>query len=298
VTGTGGASHKPASRRPAELQDPLNRYLYHPLADRLARALVPTGISPNAVSMCGAVTIWAAAFAYIGLPGPWSVLLGLLLHMFWHVVDGADGTLARLTGRSSPKGEMVDGLCDYAGHFVLYVALATVLDERLGLWAWPFALLAAASHGLQANHSESQRRIYLWRVYGVPWIKLTGADPSVRRRSWAGRLVRLYLRLGEWISPHSDRVDDRLRRLLDDPERSAKARDLVRASSGRALLYEKWLGANPRALILGFSMALGSPLAFFLIECLLLNLLLLISVLHHSRRDRMLAARLDAISHG
>ena len=37
--------------RPRELEDPLNLFVYHPLAARLARLLVPTGISPNPVSV-------------------------------------------------------------------------------------------------------------------------------------------------------------------------------------------------------------------------------------------------------
>ena len=40
--------------RPPELQDGLNRYLYHPLAARLARLLAPTRITPNLVSVVGA----------------------------------------------------------------------------------------------------------------------------------------------------------------------------------------------------------------------------------------------------
>jgi phosphatidylglycerophosphate synthase len=38
-----------------------------------------------------------------------------MLHMGWHVLDGADGDLARMTGRASPQGELFDGICDYVG---------------------------------------------------------------------------------------------------------------------------------------------------------------------------------------
>src|SRR4051795_4096486 len=117
------AAGTPAARRP-EMDDWLNARVFHPLARRLARALVATPATPNAVSVGGGLLIVAAAILYTRLAWPESVLLGFLAHALWHVFDGADGDLARLTGKASPVGELVDGVCDYAGHIVLYVFLA------------------------------------------------------------------------------------------------------------------------------------------------------------------------------
>ena len=52
-----------AAGKPPELQGLLNRTLYHPLAHRLARALVPTPVTPNMVSIAGAVIVMAIAWA-------------------------------------------------------------------------------------------------------------------------------------------------------------------------------------------------------------------------------------------
>ena len=60
--------------RAREAQDPLNRYLYHPLAARLARLLVPTGVSPNAVSVMSGGMICAAAWFYGTATGTAGVL--------------------------------------------------------------------------------------------------------------------------------------------------------------------------------------------------------------------------------
>ena len=110
---TAGAGIAPpiadASGRAPELQDALNRRVYHPLARALARRLHPTGVSPHAVSIAGMLLVWGAAHAYTRMGWPEGVLIGFALHLLWHVVDGADGDLARLTGKSSPMGELVDG---------------------------------------------------------------------------------------------------------------------------------------------------------------------------------------------
>ena len=44
--------------RPRELEDWLNFHLYHPLAWRLALRLAKTPLTPNMVSVGGALAIW------------------------------------------------------------------------------------------------------------------------------------------------------------------------------------------------------------------------------------------------
>ncbi len=286
--------------RPPELEDPLNRFIYHPLAARLARMLARTPVTPNVVSVTGALMVWVAAFAYTQVDWPAGVALGLFFHCLWHVLDGADGDLARMTGKASPFGEMVDGACDYAAHSLLYVALAAVLDDQLGIWAWLFGLAAAASHSLQTNHSETQRRSYLWWAYGVPWIKHTkGAAQSVAPRGRLsltfGWLVTHYLAVAGRMAPWAAEMDGAVQAAAADPRRTARNRRLVRRSWRGALILEKALGANPRTIILGASMLLGSPIWFFLAETVALNLLLLASIWYHNRVARRLAGR---IAHG
>ena len=285
-------------RRAPELEDPLNRYLYHPLSGRLARALVPTGISPNAVSVAGALLVWAAAWAYASLAWPVGALLGFVLHMAWHVFDGADGDLARMTGKASPTGELVDGLCDYAANVVLYVVLAAILDDRIGGWAWLLAVAAGASHAVQTNHAETQRRCYLWWAYGVPWLKHArdaGDEVFRERGAFSGfylGLARFYLKAASWMAPWSGRLDTMVEDAAGDNHRLTRIRRLVRGSARRSLAYEKLVGPNPRTIMLGISMLAGSPQWYFLGEAVLLNLLLAASVAHHNALQRRLVERL------
>ena len=305
-TPTAPALGRPALRneaqrpRPRELQDPLNHFLYHPLAARLARLLQPTGISPNAVSVAGALCVWAAAWAYAALEWPLGAVLGFALLMAWHVVDGADGDLARLTGRASPTGELVDGVCDYSAQAVLYLVLAAMLDDSLGAWAWVLAVAAAASHIAQTNHAETYRRSYLWWAYGVPWLKHAQAagDQVFREQDWFSRtfawMARGYLKLAEWMAPWSARLDALVDGAAGDPARVKHIRRLVRRASRGSLRYEKAVGPNPRTILLGVGMLFGSPLWFFLGELVLLNVVLALSVVHHNGVGRRLVTRLES----
>lgn len=291
-------------RRARELQDLLNHHLYHPLAWRLARALAPTPVTPNMVSVAGGLFVVAAGVVYWrapvwGLVWPWAPLLGMLLHMTWHVVDGADGDLARLTGRSSPLGELIDGICDYASHIVLYVLLVIVLAPALGWgWAWFWALAAGASHVAQANFVEVQRRFYQYWTYGVPWLKnATQADGQLfkdqRGVAWILRgFVAGYLRLASGMSPHALTIDTEVTAAIaedraGDGTRLARVRAQVQRQQ-RPLLSMLWyLSPNPRAITLGIAMLIGSPLWYFVYQSLVLNVLLVIAV----RRENAAAMR-------
>ena len=274
--------------RPRELQDPLNHHLYHPLAWQLARVLARTAVTPDMVSVFGALTVVAAGIAYCQ-PGTGMALLGMALHMAWHVIDGADGDLARMTGRTSPRGEMIDGLCDYLSHVVLYSLLATVLGRSMGGWAWAIMLAAGAAHAVQSNHVEVQRRFYLHWVYGKPW--LINARPETGGP--IGWLVSLYLRVAVGLSPHALAIDAAVSAAADDPARLAALRARIREHWTPLLGFEKWLGPNQRAIALGVSMLLtATPLAYFVFGTVWLSVLLIVSVVLHDRAARAIAAQL------
>lgn len=292
-------------QRPRELQDALNHYVYHPLAWQLARRLARTPLTPNMVSIFGGLMVVAAGVVYTqgagwGLIWPWGALLGMGLHMVWHVVDGADGDLARITGKTSPLGELVDGICDYASHIVMYVMLAFLLAQTLGLgWAWFWTLAAGASHIAQANFVETQRRFYQYWTYGTPWLNNSTRDNAAlfqdnRGFAWLLRgFVRGYLQLASGMSPNALRIDAAVTLVKDsDPARLAQIRAEVQREQRPLLFLLKFLGPNPRAIILGFSMLAGSPLWFFVVQSVLLNLLLIIAVRLEDAAARRVVLRL------
>ena len=285
--------------RPRELEDPLNLFVYHPLAARLARLLAPTGIAPNAVSLLSLVSLCAATWAYVDLAWPLNALAGLAFMLIWHVVDGADGDLARMTGRASATGELVDGFCDYVGNIIMYVAFAILLDDTLGGWAWLLAVAAGLSHIVQTNHAETQRRLYLWRAYGVPWLRTAHAsdDAVFRGGNWISRSIgwgaHIYVWLSDLMSPSANPIDAALARAQGDPRETQRIRAMIRRASRAGIVLQKWLGANPKTFIIAAAIALGSPAHYFLTTIVALNLLLLVSIVYHKKVDARLAAALS-----
>ncbi|MEO8813275.1 MAG: CDP-alcohol phosphatidyltransferase family protein [Caulobacteraceae bacterium] len=289
------ASNRPlvpgAPGRPEEIESPTNRRLVHPLSRVLVDRLVHTRVTPNQVSVAGVFLAAAGAICYWRLPWPWAALVGLPFWFAWHVLDGADGDLARRTGRASTSGELVDGICDHLSQALLYVALALVLQRTTGGWAWVLAVAAGASHFLQSNVYETGRKTYRRWVYGTAWMRqgFSGKNPV------QAALGGLYLAVSRLASPGEERLEAAAGPILaagGDGERAMRARyrtmfaPLVKASGV--------LGGNARTIAAFLSMLAGRPGWFFLFEIVALNLVLVVAIVRRRRLEKTLLDSLGA----
>lgn len=282
--------------RPVELHDWLNRSIYHPLSGRLALRLSRTPVTPNMVSVAGAFLVVVAGIVYVQPGWPLPALAGLFLHMAWHVVDGADGDLARITRRSGAFGELVDGICDYAGHTVLYLILAAHLQAQFGPLAWVMAIAAGGSRIVQATFYETCRRRYQYWAYGVGWLgHRDGAVPKTGDGRWTiGLIARPYLALGRALNRRARQVDEAMAALADRGVPHARIQQIVRERCALALPASGLLGANGRTLALGLAMLAGSAAWFFLYEAVVLNAVLAVAILKGDAHLDELARRIVA----
>ena len=106
--------------RPSEISDRAHR-----LAEPVARVVAKTGITPNAVTIIGFLLIigvaWVLSQGYF--------LLGGFLVVVASSLDFIDGALARVTGRSTRFGALLDSSLDRYSEAVLLFGL-------LWFYAW------------------------------------------------------------------------------------------------------------------------------------------------------------------
>jgi phosphatidylglycerophosphate synthase len=132
-----------ASLKAVELEEWLDLVLYRPLAFAVTKLVAPTRITPNQISV---------ASLFFGLLAGWllwvgsteAALLAAASYFTCNVLDCADGQLARLRGKPSPFGYIVDGSIDYLASAAVFVGMAHHLSiQRPGEYNWYLVATAA-----------------------------------------------------------------------------------------------------------------------------------------------------------
>ncbi len=279
-----------APGRPREIEEASNLYLIHPASRAVVDRLIGTPVTPNQVSVASVFVAAVGAFCYVGVTWPWGALAGLALFFAWHVLDGADGDLARRTGRASTSGELVDGICDHVSQALLYVALAINLARSQGGWAWAIAAAAAACHFVQANAYETGRKTYRRWVYGAGWMR---QNPGSLAQIGALRnfLGRAYLWVSNLANPGEDAIEAAMTpRLAADVPSARASRDLYSRLYAPLIKASAVLGGNIRTLAAFLAVLARAPVWFFIFEIVVLNLALAGLVAWRRRLDRALLA--------
>ena len=279
-----------APGRPREIEAPSNLYLIHPASRRLTDLLEQTAVTPNQVSIASVFASGAAAASYVAIPWPWGAFVGLAFQFVWHVLDGADGELARRTGRASPKGELVDGVCDHLSQALIYLAFAFAAQRTFGAWAWAVAIAAGAAHFVQANAYETGRKAYRRFVYGAPWMRQTGAGEAGPGKA----LSELYLAVSDLSSP-CERRTERAMEAAIAAGHAAEARGLYRKRFAPLIKASGIMDSNTRTVAAFLAVLATQPLWLFVFELTALNVALVGLAVARGRANSDLARRLATL---
>src|SRR5437764_4153118 len=151
------------SHKGRSVEEWVDLHFFRPIGIRIARALQPTGISADQVTLWSLVigVVAGHLFAY---RDHWTNLIGFGLFIVSDVFDSADGQLARLRGTSTRFGRALDGISDSLRFINLYAHLVYRL-LRAGWW-WPGAVLlvalAALAHAYQSAAVDFVRNAFLY----------------------------------------------------------------------------------------------------------------------------------------
>ena len=147
--------------RAREIEDFTNLHFVHRISGWLTPLLARHGVHPNAVSFTGMTFGVVAGVAYYHYHNIYGVIGGFALMIAWHVLDGVDGQLARLTNTQSDFGKVIDGICDNITFIAVYIGLGLALAKEGEAFAWSIILLAGALQSIQAAAYEAQRQEFV-----------------------------------------------------------------------------------------------------------------------------------------
>ena len=118
------------------------RLFHRHLSIYVTRLLLPTGVSPNAVTASMFLTGLGAALL-LSVPRLWAVVLAAVVIQVQGILDCTDGELARWRGQTGPVGVYLDRLGHYVTDGSLAVAVGVHADGGLGsMGGWTIVGLA------------------------------------------------------------------------------------------------------------------------------------------------------------
>ena len=167
LDGPDALAHAEAELTRRQTYQPLGRHWALAPARALARKLVPTGVTPNALTLAAFGSMLAGS-AVVGLGGTGLVarLSATILLALALILDTADGHLARLQGTATPFGRWLDALLDEAADMALHAAVAWSAFARDGRPAW---LVVGMIYGMGK---------YLFVHANAPVETSSGDDPA------------------------------------------------------------------------------------------------------------------------
>jgi hypothetical protein len=270
-------------------------HFFRPIGIRIARALLPTGISADQVTLWSLVIGLVAGhlFAY---RDPWTNLIGFVLFIASDIFDSADGQLARLRGTSTRLGRALDGISDSLRFMNLYFHLIYRLVQS-GFW-WPGAFLlgmaAGLAHMYQSAAVDFVRNAFLSIGVGnkgeldLP-EDLERPEAGTLLERFSARVYRDYVVRQVQLFPRSARLIRRLRR------RGATEgfRAEYRARQESVLPLCAWLGQNIRFVLLACAGIAARVSAFLWLEAAWMSLLLLVLLWIHEWNAAALSQLVD-----
>jgi hypothetical protein len=255
------------------MDGPIDLFIYRPIGFVIARGLLPTGISPNAVTLFGVALGLAAGIC--ALPGtPYGFLLCAILFQASNCFDCADGQLARMTGRYSREGRLLDGIADYAVNVFIYAgSLIGFLNAGHGRVSAPLIVLAGgAGAAISSMYYDRAINRFAKRMSGDIRDESDELEYARGRaagaRGWWRALWRAYaLYLGVQRDKYAGKAGGALAPFLSDDSRKAYAQAMYP-------LLAVWSFAGPSARVLYFFAfaALGHIKMYFL-ACIALGAL-------------------------
>ncbi|HKW42095.1 MAG TPA: CDP-alcohol phosphatidyltransferase family protein [Gemmatimonadales bacterium] len=273
-------------------------HFFRPIGIRIARALLPTGISADQVTLWSLVIGLMAGhlFAYRDV---WTNVIGFGLFIVSDIFDSADGQLARLRGTSTRLGRALDGASDTLRFVNLYFHLIYRLIHA-GFW-WPGAFLLCAAAGLAHTYQSAAvdfvRNAFLQIGIGTKGELDLPEDLEAPRggrqtllQRFGARVYRDYVLRQVQLFPRSVK----LIRLLRRYGVTERFRAEYRARQDGVLPLCAWLGQNIRFVLLVGAAIGGRVTAFLWIEAVWMSLLLVALLWIHEWNATALSEQLDS----
>lgn len=159
-----------ASMKSKDTEEWLDVYFTRPIGLVFTLLWKRLGVHPTVITILGMILGAAAGWMFWHTELEYNIW-GVVLMMLSNFCDSTDGQLARLTGKKTLVGRVLDGFSADVTFFCVYFALSMRMmtelipgtDVTWGPWIWVMAFMAGImSHSPQCLLSDYYRQIHLF----------------------------------------------------------------------------------------------------------------------------------------
>lgn len=276
----------------------LDVYFTRPIGYLWARFFDHFGIHPNVVTVLS---------IFLGILAGWMFfyddfkhnLLGVVLLMWANFYDSCDGQLARMTGKKTRWGRMLDGFAGDVWFFVIYFSISLrLMNQNIPLtdtpWSFWIFLICAFSgivcHARQCQLADYYRNIHMYFMAGVSSEFDTSVQQSELLRNtpkkgnfWWRAFLKSYVRYTrtqEKLTPHFQKLMFEIKTAHGGKVTPQFCADF-RTQSLPLMKYANILTFNCRAITLYIACLVNEPWIYPLVEIVLFSALSLYMQYRH-----------------
>uniref|UniRef100_A0AB33IUR7 CDP-alcohol phosphatidyltransferase family protein n=2 Tax=unclassified Prevotella TaxID=2638335 RepID=A0AB33IUR7_9BACT len=226
-------------------------------------------------------------------------IMGVLLLMFANFCDSTDGQMARLTGKKTLVGRVLDGFSGDVWFACIYIAISLRLmnenmpytDVKWGIWIWLLNIVAGlVCHSPQSSLSDYYRQIHLFFLKGKSGSELDNYasqrvvyEQMKKEGNLLGRIF--YYNYANYCKSQEHRTpkfQTFFKRWQEQPSEDVRQEFLV--GSRPLMAYTNILTFNTRAIVIYITCLLNCPWVYPLFE---LSVMTCLYIYMHSRHESL-----------
>lgn len=262
---------------------------YRPVGYGFALLFDKFNIHPNIITIISIVFGVLAAICFYSTSILWN-LLGICSLILANILDSADGQLARMTGKKTLWGRILDGFAGDIWFVSIYFFIGLRLtnqqmpfgiEHNWGIWIWILMFFSGIiSHKDQTGLSDYYRNVYMF--FNNDKSELTDSQELKNEQSntpwkkWFWKIwlffYQRYTLRQERCTPEFQFFRKKLKETYNDKVPSSVSSEFC----SRTFHLLKWtnvLTFNTRAVVLSVSLLLGMPWIYFIFELTVLNVI-------------------------
>lgn len=211
-------------------------------------------------------------------------LWGIFLLIWANWYDCADGQLARMTGKKSLLGRILDGFAGDVWFFSIYFFISLRLTPSWGIWIWLLSVFAGfICHSKQCALADYYRNVHMFFQKGADKCELDSSEEQYRKmkalkwsKDWFEKIYLFfyarYTHSQEKMSPSCQHLLLTLKKKYGN-QIPTELRQHFRVGSKPLMKYTNILTFDMRAGVLFISVLIKEPWLYMVFEVTVMNVI-------------------------